>query len=65
MTKFNTNLLHYTVYCWLVLRHVSACLNRPFSVQQVGNEFYECNIVNVMNVMKMKNKDLIYTAAEA
>ena len=29
-TKFNTK-LYYAIYCWLVLRHVSAWLHRPSS----------------------------------
>ena len=44
--KFNANLLHITIYCWLVLRHVSAWLNRQPAVQQVGTEIlwilYSC-----------------------
>ena len=30
--------LHITIYCWLVLRYVSAWLNRQPPVQQVGTE---------------------------
>ena len=29
VTKFNTNLLHYAICCWLVLQHVLVWLNRP------------------------------------
>jgi hypothetical protein len=34
--KFSANLLHFTIYCWLVLRHVSAWFKGLPAVQQVS-----------------------------
>jgi hypothetical protein len=53
-TKFNASLSRYTIYCWVVFRHVSAWCNKPSSESSMTHAaFTSTYLLEFLRVIKI------------